>query len=61
MLVLAGGLRACHVGVISPEDGGVHAIVVAACTADLDEQGEAGTVLKRVGQAISETVLAVPR
>jgi beta-lactamase class A len=47
--------------VISPEDGGARAIVVAACTADLDEQREAGTVLERVGRAISETVLAAPR
>ena len=54
-------LRACHAGVISPEDGGARAIVVAACTADLDEQREAGTVLQQVGRAISETVLAAPR
>jgi len=54
-------LRACHAGVISPEGGGARAVVVAACTAGLDEQSEAGKVLKRVGQAISETVLAVPR
>ena len=54
-------LRACHAGVISPEDGGARAIVVAACTAGLDEQHEAGKELERVGQAISETVLAAPR
>jgi beta-lactamase class A len=54
-------LRACHAGVISPEAGGAKAIVVAACTAELDEQREAGTVLKRVGEAISATVLAAPR
>ncbi len=54
-------LRACHAGAIAPEGGGARAIVVAACTADLDEQREAGTVLKRVGQAISQTVLAAPR
>ncbi len=54
-------LRACHAGVVTPEDGGARAIVVAACTAGLDEQGEAGKVLKRIGQAISETVLAAPR
>ena len=54
-------LRACHAGVISPEGGGARGVVVAACTAGLDEQGAAGTVLKRVGQSISETVLAAPR
>ena len=53
--------RACHAGVISPEGGGARAIVVAACTADLDEQQAAGPVLTRVGRAISETVLAAPR
>ena len=54
-------LRACHAGVISPENGGARAIVVAACTADLDEQHEAGKVLERVGRAIADTTLAAPR
>lgn len=49
--------RACHAGVISPEDKGVNAIVVAACTAEVDEQREAGVILQRVGRAIAETVL----
>lgn len=54
-------LRACHAGVISPEAGGAKAIVVAACTADVDEQQEAGRVLERVGQAIAATMLTERR
>jgi beta-lactamase class A len=50
--------RACHAGVIAPEAGGAQAIVVAACTADIDEMNHAGTVLERVGRAITRTVLA---
>ena len=49
--------RACHVGVIHPANGGAQGIVVAACTADLDEQKEAGKVLERVGRAIAQTML----
>ena len=52
-------LRACHAGVIAPEGGGGRAIVVAACTADLDEQREAGKVLERVGRAIAQTLPAL--
>jgi len=51
-------LRACHAGVISPERRGERAIVVAACTADLDEQHEAGKVLQRVGRAITAALLS---
>jgi beta-lactamase class A len=49
---------ACHVGVLRPEGGGKEAFVVAACTADLDEQKDAGVVLEKVGRAIAQTVLA---
>lgn len=54
-------LRACHAGVIRPADGGRRGIVVAACTADLDEQHAAGQVLERVGRALAETMLANER
>ncbi len=50
--------RACHAGVIEPQDKGAHAIVVATCAADIDEQRDAGKVFERVGRAISQTVLA---
>lgn len=50
-------LRACHAGVIAPEGGGATGIVVAACTAGLDEQQAAGKVLERVGRAIAEAML----
>ena len=48
-------------GVISPESDGARAIVVAACTADLEEQQEAGRVLERVGRAITATLLVEPQ
>ncbi|MET0540874.1 MAG: serine hydrolase [Variovorax sp.] len=50
--------RACHAGVINPQDGGAHAIVVATCAADIDEQHDAGKVFEQVGRAISRTLLA---
>ncbi|WP_295852251.1 serine hydrolase [uncultured Xylophilus sp.] len=49
--------RACHVGVVNPQDGGARAIVVATCAADLDDQKEAGGVFQQVGRAISEVLL----
>lgn len=49
--------RACHSGVINPQNGGGDAIVVVTCAADLDEQREAGKVFERVGRAITKTVL----
>lgn len=52
--------RACHVGVINPENGGAEAIVVATCAAGLDEQREAGGVFERVGRAVTQTVLSSP-
>jgi beta-lactamase class A len=48
---------ACHSGVINPQDGGADAIVVAACTAGIDEQHDAGKVLEAVGRAITRTLL----
>lgn len=49
--------RACHAGVISPQDGGARAIVVATCAADLDEQREAGAIFRQVGQAVTQALL----
>lgn len=51
-------LRACHVGVISPQQGGAQAVVVATCAADIDEQRDAGIVFERVGRAITEALLS---
>lgn len=55
--------RACHMGVIEPQDGGRNAIVVAACAQDLDEQREAGRAFERIGRAITASLLteAKPR
>ena len=50
--------RACHAGVIRPQKQGAQGIVVVACTADVDEQKAAGPVLQRVGQAVTQALLA---
>ena len=50
--------RACHSGVINPQNGGADAIVVVACAADIDEQHAAGKVFEQVGRAITQTVLS---
>ncbi|MDO9406163.1 MAG: serine hydrolase [Polaromonas sp.] len=50
--------RACHVGVIDPQNNAAKAIVVTTCAADLDEQRQAGPVFQQVGRAITKTVLA---
>ncbi len=49
--------RACHMGVINPQDGGRAAIVVATCAEDLDEHGEAGKAFEQIGRAITQTLL----
>jgi len=49
--------RACHMGVINPQDQGRAAIVVAACAEDLDEHADAGPAFEKVGQAITATLL----
>lgn len=49
--------RACHMGVIEPQDGGRNAIVVAVCAEDLDEDKEAGQAFERIGKAISQALL----
>ncbi|MCZ2497160.1 serine hydrolase [Xylophilus sp. Kf1] len=50
--------RACHVAVVDPQDGGAHAVVIASCAADLDDQKEAGGVFQQVGRAVTATALA---
>ena len=47
--------RACHMGVVNPQDGGHAAIVVATCAEDLDEHGEAGRDFEQIGRAITQT------
>jgi beta-lactamase class A len=49
--------RACHMGVVNPQDGGRAAIVVATCAEDLDEHGEAGKAFEQIGRAITQTML----
>ena len=49
--------RACHMGVIHPQDDAVRGIVVAVCTAGLDEQDAAGPVFEKVGAAINAALL----
>ncbi len=50
--------RACHMGVINPQDQGQNGIVVAVCAEDLDEDKEAGRAFERLGKAISQTLLS---
>lgn len=50
--------RACHMGVISPQDNGRNAIVVVTCAEELDEAKEAEQAFKRIGQAITRTMLS---
>lgn len=49
--------RACHMGVINPQDGGRAAIIVATCAEELDEQREAGRAFEQIGRAITQTML----
>ncbi|GKT25664.1 serine hydrolase [Acidovorax sp. SUPP3334] len=49
--------RACHMGVIDPQDNGRRAIVVAACAEGLDEMKEAGKAFEQIGRAITQTML----
>lgn len=50
--------RACHMGVVNPQDGGGAAIVIAACAEGLDEGKQAGPMFERLGRAITRTALA---
>ena len=49
--------RACHVGVLEPQDGGKDAFVVVACLADADEHRDAEPIFQRVGRALAQTVV----
>ena len=49
--------RACHMGVIDPQDGGRAAIVVATCAEGLDEHHQAGRAFEQLGRAITQTML----
>lgn len=49
--------RACHMGVIHPQDGGRNAIVVATCAEGLDENKQAGQMFEQIGRAITQTLL----
>lgn len=50
--------RACHMGVVDPQDLGRRAVVIAACAEGLDEGKEAGPMFERLGRAITRTALA---
>lgn len=49
--------RACHMGVINPQDGGRQAVVVATCAEGLDEHQQAGRAFEQLGRAIAQAVL----
>lgn len=49
--------RACHMGVISPQDAGAKAIVVTACAENMDENKEGGRIFEALGKAITATML----
>ncbi|SFD72271.1 beta-lactamase class A [Paracidovorax konjaci] len=49
--------RACHMGVIDPQDGGARAIVVATCAEGLDEMRQAGRLFEQLGRTITRTLL----
>ncbi|MDR7149397.1 beta-lactamase class A [Hydrogenophaga palleronii] len=52
--------RACHMGVINPQDGARAAIIVAACAEDLNEHREARRAFEQIGRAITQTLLREP-
>lgn len=52
--------RACHMGVVQPQNTGSDATVLAVCAADLDEQRAAGRLFEAVGRTIAATALAAP-
>ncbi|ANF59202.1 serine hydrolase [Halotalea alkalilenta] len=52
--------RACHAGVIDPSDP-ERAIVVIACTQDMDEASPSETLLEQVGASIEEILVAPER
>lgn len=48
--------RACHMGVINPQDGGRAAIIVATCAEG--EQRHARRAFEQIGRAITQTLLS---
>ncbi len=49
--------RACHMGVINPQDGGRKAVVVTTCAEGLDEHRDAARAFEQVGRAIAQALL----
>ncbi len=49
--------RACHMGVVDPQDGGRDAVVVAACAEDMDEHRDAAPLFEALGRAIALSAL----
>jgi beta-lactamase class A len=49
--------RACHAGVINPQDNGRNAIVVVTCAEEMDESKVAAKAFEQVGRAITQTML----
>ena len=52
--------RACHMGVISPQDQGRKTIVVTTCAETMDENKEGGKIFEALGKAITATMLTPP-
>ncbi len=51
---------ACHMLVANPQDGGGRAVVIATCAADMDDVKDAGGIFRRVGEAVTASVIARP-
>jgi len=49
--------RACHAGVLRPQDRGADAVVVAVCAAGMDEHKDVDTIFQQVGRAVAQTAL----
>lgn len=49
--------RACHAGVLRPQDNGADAVVVAVCGAGMDEHKDVDAIFQQVGRAIAQTAL----
>ncbi|KAF1044348.1 MAG: Beta-lactamase TEM-12 [Xylophilus sp.] len=49
--------RACHMMVVNPQDKGARGVVIATCAADMDDQKDPDVIFRRVGLAVSETLL----
>ena len=49
--------RACHAGVLRPQDRGADAVVVAVCAAGMDEHKDVDAIFQQVGRAVAQTAL----